>query len=143
MPPDDVRRKNLTNPIRPGEVRNPTGKNGSEWLTALRDYFANPHDEKLEARLIGKGNQGKTRFELALRALFLNAIRGETPAQKVVTEQLAGRPLQQVEVTGPDGKPFVPAAVRLYLPANGRDVVSAPPPARTPPAAAKGQPRDE
>jgi hypothetical protein len=37
LAPDDPRRKGIANlkPIKPGEVRNPTGKNGQEWLTAF------------------------------------------------------------------------------------------------------------
>jgi hypothetical protein len=107
LAPDDPRRKGIANlkPIKPGEVRNPTGKNGQEWLTAFRDYFATWDSVPVRKGRKAVKIEGE-RAELVRRALFMNALAGDTQAQKIITEQLQGRPMQSVEVSGPGGGPI-------------------------------------
>lgn len=105
LAPDDPRRRGMANliPIKPGEVRNATGKNGSEWLMAFREFAAD-----VDSMPQGKGKKkiDGERAYLVRLALFRNAIRGETQAQKIFIEQLQGRPRQSVEVSGPGGGPI-------------------------------------
>lgn len=96
--------ENLRPPIKPGEVRNPTGKNGHEWLKEFRDYFGGEPDEVLP-KGVGRAKVGQRRIDLVKRALFMKAIRGGDIALKLVIEQLNGRARQAVELTGADGGP--------------------------------------
>lgn len=96
--------ENLRPPIKPGEVRNPTGKNGHEWLKEFRDYFETEPDEVLP-KGVGRAKVGQRRIDLIKRALFMKAIRGGDIALKLVIEQLNGRARQAVELTGADGGP--------------------------------------
>jgi hypothetical protein len=131
LAPGDPRRKGIANlkPIKPGEVRNPTGKNGSEWLNAFRDFFSG------KAAALPKGSglkvrKGDTEYDVLLRALRQNIVMGSDPAIKLAIEQLAGRARQQIEVSGPDGKPLAGQTVVLRMPDNGSGP-DEPPPAPT------------
>lgn len=119
MAPDDPRRKNLRPPFSKGEVMNPLGKNGSEWLADFR-HFAAEEVEIPQGR--GKPPLKGQRAHLGRLALFKNVIAGDNQAQKLFLEQLQGRARQHVELTGKDGVPLAPpATVRLYMPSNGRE----------------------
>lgn len=120
MAPDDKRLKNLK-PAKPGEVRNPLGKNGSDWLSAFRDFFAEQATEKLP-KGSPRREPGDTRHRLAMKALFMRIMRGSDQGQKLALEQLQGRARQSVEMTGPGGTPLVPGSmVTVYMPSNGRE----------------------
>lgn len=123
LPLDAPGRKNLR-PIKPGEVRNPLGKNGYETLKAFRDFFAEEVTEKL-----GKGaprrEDGDSRYRILLKALFRNGANGSDQALKLAFEQLQGRARQSIEVSSKDGNGPV---VQFMLPENGRDVAPPAPP---------------
>jgi hypothetical protein len=104
LAPDDPRRKGIANlkPIKPGEVRNPKGKNGSE---RIREFHAFADELVSVPQGRGKAPLIVTRAQAARLALFDNVLRGDTPAQKVFIEQLQGRARQSVEVTGEGGGP--------------------------------------
>lgn len=118
MAADDKRRKNLKPPIKPGEVRNPTGKNGSEWLKAFRDFFEEVPTEKLP-RGAPRRDPNDNRHIIGLRALFRNMVLGSEPSLKLGIEQLQGRARQHIEVSGAAGNGPL---VTFLLPENGRDV---------------------
>lgn len=128
MAPDDPRRKNLRPPIKPGEVLNPLGKNGSEWLARIR-AFAEEIDPNDRPR---RGGAKRDRFARLMEAGYKKALKGGDVPWKVIVEQLAGRPRQHIEVSGnASNGPLV----TFLLPENGRDV--APPEA----PAAEGEPK--
>jgi hypothetical protein len=102
MAPDDVRRKNLIPPARKGEVRNPTGRNGSE---RLREFQAFADEVISIAQARGKPELKGTRAQLARLAWFENVLRGDSQAQKLFIEQLQGRARQSIELTGEGGGP--------------------------------------
>lgn len=106
MAADDPRRKNLMPPIKPGERRNPTGKNGAEWLKAFRDFFSEIPTEKLPKGAVRR-NPDDNRHTIAIRALFRNMVMGSEASLKLGIEQLQGRARQHVELTGAGGGPIV------------------------------------
>jgi hypothetical protein len=108
MAPDDPRRKNLRPPQKKGDPPlNALGKNGHDWTTRFRQFFASesPPDEQLPKGAPPR-EPGDSRYEHGLRAFFRNVLVGDTQAQKVMIEQLGGRPRASVEVTGKDGQPI-------------------------------------
>lgn len=130
VPKGDPRERGFANlkPAKPGEVRNPTGKNGHDWLNAFRDFFGAPPDKADQlARKLLKASAGDSRYTMMLRALFRNVVMGSDQAIKLATEQLNGRARQHVEMTGPGGTPLAPGVpVTLYLPDNKRGPVEKP-----------------
>jgi len=126
LAPDDPRRKGIANlkPIKPGEVRNPEGKNGSEWLTAIRDFFGSASPRLPKGTGI-KLQKGDSRFDVLMQALYHRILQGSDASIKLAAEQLAGRARQQIEVSGPGGVPLNGPQVKLYLPGNGRDIPAA------------------
>ena len=104
LPLDAPGRKNLK-PAKPGEVRNPTGKNGSEWLTAFREFFSEECIESLP-RGAPERADGDTRYKVALKSLFRNVVRGSEQSIKLAFEQMQGKARQSVELTGKDGAPL-------------------------------------
>lgn len=147
LPPGDARRKGIANlkPIKPGDPPlNPTGKNGSEWLKAFRDFFEEVPTERLPKGTPARGKDDN-RHTIAIRALFRNMIKGSEASLKLGLEQLQGRARQHIEVSGAAGNGPL---VTFLLPENGRDV--APPetpkegPAEpSPPSADPDNPEDE
>ena len=86
-------RRGLLPPIKPGEVRNPTGKNGREARAAISQFLEEPSET----------DKGKTRFRRVLEKLYAKAIAGDTQAAKALVEQHAGRPQQAVDLSNEDG----------------------------------------
>ncbi len=126
---DDPRRRGIANlkPIKPGEVRNPLGKNGSEWLKAFRDFFDEVPTEKLP-KGAPRRSPDDNRHLIAVRALFRNMVMGSEASLKLGLEQLQGRARQHIEVSGDLGNGPV---VTFLLPENGRDVPPEDPPSET------------
>lgn len=118
--PNDGRRKGFANlkPIQPGEVRNPEGKNGSEWLKAFRRFWEGvpDGDDVLPDGLV---KSGEDRYMVGLRALFRNVALGNEQSIKLMVEQLQGRARQHIELSGDVGNG---PPVQFMLPENGRDV---------------------
>lgn len=106
----EARAKAIANlkPAQPGEVRNPSGKNGSDWLMAFRDFFAEVPNEKLPKGAPAR-EESDTRYKIALRSLFRNVVRGSEGSLKLAIEQMQGRARQSVEHTGKDGGPIAVA----------------------------------
>jgi len=86
-------RRGLLPPIKPGEVRNKTGKNGREARAALSQFLEEPSET----------DKGKTRFRRVLEKLYAKAIAGDTQAAKTLVEQHAGKPQQAVDLSNEDG----------------------------------------
>ena len=112
-------RRGLLPPIKPGEVRNPTGKNGREARAAISQFLEEPSET----------DKGKTRFRRVLEKLYAKAIAGDTQAAKALVEQHAGKPQQAVDLSSEDGtlRPKV-LEVRWVQP-KPNDQPSFPPPA--------------
>lgn len=112
-------RRGLLPPIKPGEVRNKTGKNGREGRAELSQYLDDPSET----------DKGKTRFRRVLEKLYAKAIAGDTQAAKTLVEQHVGKPKQALDLSNEDGtlRPKV-IEVRWVQP-KPNDQPSLPPPA--------------
>jgi hypothetical protein len=113
-------------PIKPGEVLNPTGRNGSSAITELRRFM----DERAEP------SSRRTRSENLWLALYTTAIdrrrRDHVAAARVLLAYHLGKPLETLEVSGPDGGPITSVALttaelreelaRLLARADGEEV---------------------
>jgi hypothetical protein len=86
-------RRGLLPPIKPGEVRNKTGKNGREARAALSQFLEEPSET----------DKGKTRFRRVLEKLYAKAIAGDTQAARTLVEQHAGKPQQALDLSSEDG----------------------------------------
>jgi hypothetical protein len=101
-PPDDAqpvdgkekRKGNLLPPIRPGESRNPTGRNGRDKNKIIVDF--------LEA-LDKKDPEKRQRIQVLLESMYLRARMGHAAAMKYLAEQYTGKAKQQLELSNPDG----------------------------------------
>jgi hypothetical protein len=87
-------------PIEPGEVRNPTGRNGATTIAKLREF--------LEAR--AEPAAGRTRCENIWLALYTTAIdrrrKDHVAAARVLLAYHVGKPVEAVELSGPNGGPI-------------------------------------
>lgn len=87
-------------PIKPGEVRNPTGRNGATAITELRRFM----DERAEP------TSRRTRGENLWLALYTTALdrrrRDHVAAARVLLAYHLGKPLETLEVSGPGGGPI-------------------------------------
>ncbi len=103
-------------PIKAGEVRNPTGRNGKARLEEFREYL----NEKAET------SSSHTRWGNVLRALYATAIdrrrRDHVAAIRVILAYELGLPTQalQLDHSSTDGSMGRVANVVIYLPDNGR-----------------------
>jgi len=86
-------RRGLLPPIKPGEVRNKTGKNGREGRAELSQFLDDPSET----------DKGKSRFRRVLEKLYAKAIAGDTQAAKALVEQHVGKPKQALDVSNEDG----------------------------------------
>ena len=86
-------RRGLLPPIKPGEVRNKTGKNGREARAVISQFLEEPSET----------DKGKTRFRRVLEKLYAKAIAGDTQAAKALVEHHAGKPQQAVDLSNEDG----------------------------------------
>lgn len=85
---------------KPGEVRNPTGKNGQTPITdAIRVLMTRPDTDKLDDGPIN--NAQRIALEWAKRAKA-----GELNAVISLTDRIEGKPPQAI--TGADGKDLIP-----------------------------------
>lgn len=89
--------RNLLPPIRPGESRNPTGKNGRDKNKIIVDFL-----EACDAKDHGK----RARILVLLEAMYLRARLGNGAAMKFLGEQFFGKAKQQIELTGENGGPI-------------------------------------
>jgi hypothetical protein len=80
-------------PIKPGEVRNKTGKNGREARAAISQFLEEPSET----------DKGKTKFRRVLEKLYAKAIAGDTQAARTLVEQHAGKPQQALDLSNDDG----------------------------------------
>jgi hypothetical protein len=85
-------RSGLLPPIKPGEVRNKTGKNGREVRATISQFLEEPSET----------DRGKTRFRRVLEKLYAKAIAGDTQAAKTLVEQHAGKPQQALDLSNED-----------------------------------------
>ena len=85
-------RRGLLPPIKPGEVRNKTGKNGREARAAISQFLEEPSET----------DKGKTRFRRVLEKLYAKAIAGDTQAAKTLVEQHVGKPQQALDLSNED-----------------------------------------
>ena len=99
---------NLLPPCKPGETRNPSGKNGRKQAAALIKWLEEPSTDP-----------DKMRIERVWEKLYLAALKGSVPAGKVLVEQHGGRPKQQIDLSSDDGT-ILPAVIRI-TPAKPRD----------------------
>lgn len=67
-----------------------------------------------------KRADGTTNREALAQKLLELALAGDVVALKYVFDRLDGRPVEQLEHSGPDGGP-IQTQVTVYLPDNGRD----------------------
>jgi len=115
--------RGLLPPIKPGEVRNPTGRNGKARLEELREF------------LNGKAGptSSHTRRENLLIAIYTTAIdrrrRDHVAAARVLLGYDLGPPMQalQVDHSNTDGS-LLPAVIRVY-PVKPREEDALPGPA--------------
>ena len=86
-----VRAQSLANlrPCRPGEVRNPKGKNGFRRTEFIAAWLETPT----------LTDPDKTRIEKVLETQYARALKGSDPAAKVLLEFYGGKPRQQMDVT--------------------------------------------
>ena len=92
---------NLLPPCKPGETRNPSGKNGRKQAAALIKWLEEPSTDP-----------GKMRIERVWEKLYLAALKGSVPAGKVLVEQHGGKPRQAVDLSSDDGT-ILPAVIRI------------------------------
>jgi hypothetical protein len=112
-------RRGLLPPIKPGEVRNKTGKNGREARAVISQFLEEPSET----------DKSKTRFRRVLEKIYAKAIAGDTQAARTLVEQHAGKPHQALDLSNEDGtlRPKV-LEVRWVQP-KPNDQPSLPPPA--------------
>ena len=109
---------NLLPPCKPGETRNPSGKNGRKQAAALIKWLEEPSTDP-----------DKMRIERVWEKLYLAALKGSVPAGKVLVEQHGGRPKQQIDLSSvdgsmsPHGSDSVSSALRSALAAKLADEV--------------------
>jgi hypothetical protein len=96
--------RGLLPPIKPGEVRNKTGKNGREARAAISQFLEEPSET----------DKGKTRFRRVLEKLYAKAIAGDTQAAKTLVEQHAGKPKQSMDLSNEAGDLVLPT-VRIHF----------------------------
>lgn len=84
--------------LKPGHTANPNGlPKGTAGMTEkMRMYLAK--------RIDATDPNSKSRMEALVEAISDNAVGGDTRAQKMIWEQLEGRPTQKTDITT-DGKP--------------------------------------
>jgi hypothetical protein len=86
-------------PVKPGEVRNPTGKNGRNRAELFRAWA-----EKSPTLI---GDKDKSRIENVWEKTYQRAMDGRrkdcTLASKVIIEQYQGIPKAALELSNPDG----------------------------------------
>jgi hypothetical protein len=80
---------NLRSPIKKGEVRNPTGRNGRE----RSDYIVGILDEL---------DKGEPRIRRVVLAAYRRALKGSDPAAKFLGEQYGGKARQLIDLTSSD-----------------------------------------
>jgi hypothetical protein len=97
-------RRGLLPPIKPGEVRNKTGKNGREGRAELSQFLEDPSET----------DKGKTRFRRVLEKLYAKAIAGDTQAAKTLVEQHVGKPKQSMDLSNEAGDLAIPT-VRIHF----------------------------
>ena len=120
-------------PIRPGEVRNPTGRNGKVRLDELREYLSER----------GEPSSRHTRRENILLALYSTSIdrrrRDHVAAARVLLAYDLGLPAQalQVDHSSNDGS-MSPAVVRIHVVKPREDGADETTPIETPPVANEG-----
>lgn len=122
---------NLRPPIKKGEVRNPEGKNGSEWRKSFRDFFAQmdvdirdavngPAAMRGDAEALKRAARTQ-RIENVWLVCYRRALGGDKGAQEFIIEHMQGMRPQSVEVSGPGGSPLGGGvSVVLTTPDNGR-----------------------
>jgi hypothetical protein len=126
--PLDISRYPNLRPIKSGEVRNPTGRNGKMRIDELRDY------------LNGKAEPSSphTRRQNILLALYTTSIdrrrRDHVSAARVLLAYDLGLPAQalQVDHSNTDGS-MLPAVVRIYPVKPREEGVDETTPIETPP----------
>ena len=89
-------------PIKPGQRLNPSGVNGVNWLAEFRRFALEEIDDP-RPKQVGKK---LLRVRAVREALFAKALRGSDKAQQFFLEQLQGRAVQQIHISGPDGGPI-------------------------------------
>ena len=111
-------RRGLLPPIKPGEVRNKTGKNGREARAVISQFLEEPSET----------DKGKTRFRRVLEKLSAKAIAGDTQAARTLVEHHAGKPQQAVDLSSEDGT-FRPKVLEVrWVQPTPNDERNLPPP---------------
>jgi hypothetical protein len=90
----EKRKRNLRPPIRPGESRNPTGRNGRDKNKVVVDF--------LDA-LDNKDPDKRTRIQVLLDSMYLRARLGNGVAMRYLAEQYTGKAKQQIDLSSEDG----------------------------------------
>ena len=94
--------------IKPGEVRNPTGKNGR------KDAARELKDQLKE--FLAQELKGKKRWDWLLEAWFAAALKGSAPHIGMLLDRVYGKAKEQIEITGEDG----PIDLRHQLDFSGK-----------------------
>jgi len=87
----DTRRTNLK-PAKPGEKRNPTGRNRWDKQKELLREVGHQVLTELVKRSVNGEVQERTRWEWVIRAMCEKAMRGSVPAAAWVRDTVLGRP---------------------------------------------------
>jgi hypothetical protein len=110
-PPKEPQWKKNLKPIKPGEVRNKKGINGSRWISAMKKYF-----RERDKDFSNKDGEHVERWRNVMFAMYVTAMKGNPLSQRLIAEVLIGDGKQKLEITGAGGV----APVVMYVPYNGR-----------------------
>lgn len=96
----ETKRRGPGRPFQPGQSGNPGGKPSSKWI---RDYLAEEVPDKKGVMV--------SRRKAIIQSAFLAAIDSRRGAQQIRAIEIllayeAGKPIQTVEMSGPDGGPI-------------------------------------
>lgn len=108
---------NLRPSVKGEPSRNPEGKNGRTRAETVAAFLEEKDDTDIGRALLAKvGCPDGTRIRGLLHRAWLAGMGKSDLARKTLIEQYAGRPKQQVEVTGEGGSAL---KVIAFLPDNG------------------------
>lgn len=107
----------MANPenLRPPFTSNEARENGKKGAIASAKARRAKKDlrEAMIALLEGKGKDGRTGAENLAASLFEKALSGDVRACAEIRDTIYGKPVSTVEMTGKDGSPLQPPAVKV------------------------------
>jgi hypothetical protein len=98
-----IKELGISTRFQPGQSGNPTGRPKNYVLTDMLNAICREIEPK----------SAKTYGQLAAEALLNKAFRGDVQAFRELADRTEGKPRQQMELTGAQGSPLLPAEMSL------------------------------